>query len=185
MNSPQDDQFSEVMSFRKSLDAETDRGCGLMAAAFLDTELDRLLRSVLVEDDKVANELLDQSKPVGTFSSRIDLCYLLGLISPLSRRDFHLVRKIRNAFGHTHLPIGFGGKGTANRCRELTHHLRDGSDPPRKLFVSSAVGLLAVIHSAMNESERIAARKDPNLDRAKFEADRMMKEQLAGKRDDT
>jgi DNA-binding MltR family transcriptional regulator len=178
MDNAEDDQLAEVMDFRKSLNVETDRGCALMAAAFLDSELDRLLRSLLVEDGQIINELLGQGKPIGTFSSRIDLCFLLGLISPLSRRDFHLVRKIRNVFGHTHLPIGFDDQSIANRCRELTHHLRDSSDPPRKLFISSAVGLLAIVHSAMNERSRFVVRENPNIDRAKFAAYQLAKEKL-------
>ena len=185
MDSSEDNQFSEVMNFRKSLDAETDRGCALMAAAFLDTELERLLRSLLIEDEKVAGELLGQSKAIGTFSSRIDLAFMLGLTSSLSRRDLHLVRKIRNIFGHTHLPIEFEDQSIANRCKELTHHLRDQGDAPRKLFISAAVGLLAIIHSAMDNRERIVAREDPNLDRAKFEADQIMAKRREGKRDGT
>src|SRR5690606_13031617 len=185
MDSSEDAQFTEVMDFRKSLDAETDRGCSLMAAAFLDTELETLIRSFLVDHRRTADDLLGQSKPIGTFSSRIDLSFMLGLISPLSRRDLHLVRKIRNIFGHTHLPIGFDDQDISNRCRELTHHLRDGSDPPRKLFISSAVGLLAMMHSAMSKRERLVARANPNLDRAKFEADQIAKEVLTRSRDDT
>lgn len=152
-----------------------------MAAAFLDTELEKLLRSLLVEDERIADELLSQSKPIGTFSSRIDLSFMLGLISPLSRRDLHLVRKIRNTFGHTHQPVGFDDQAIANRCRELTHHLRDGGDPCRKLFISSAVGLLAIMHSGMRGRERLAARENPDLDLAKFKADQIAKETLARK----
>lgn len=174
MESSDDDQLLAVKGFRKSLDAETDRGCALMAAAYLDSELEQVIRLLLVDDKKVASDLLGQSKPIGTFSSRIDLCFMLGLVSPLSHRDLHLIRKIRNDFGHTHLPLAFDDQSIANRCRELTHHLREETDPPRKLFISSAVGLLAMIHSAMDKRDRIPTRKNPNLDRAKFEADQIM-----------
>lgn len=170
MQDSDDKQFEDVISFRRSLDEETDRGCALMAAAFLDSELNGLLRLLLVEDPRVADETLGQGKPIGTFSARIDLCYMLGLISPLSRKDFHLIRKIRNTFGHTHLPKTFSDQEIANRCKELTHHLRDEAASPRTLFVSSAVGLLAIIHSAMDKRQRISMRQNPDLDRARFGA---------------
>ena len=70
-----------VFEFRKTLTPETDRGCALMAAAYLDDRLGALLRAVFVDSD-IAGELLEQSKPLGTFSSRIDAVFLLGLLSP-------------------------------------------------------------------------------------------------------
>ena len=82
-------KFDEVMEFRSSLTPETDRGCALMAAAFLDSELELLLRAFVVKNKKVEDEMFGQSKPIGAFSSRIDLAYLLGLISADTRRDLH------------------------------------------------------------------------------------------------
>lgn len=85
------DRFDDVMQFRSSLSPETDRGCALMAASFLDSELGDLLRSYVVDDRSVADEVFGQAKPLGTFSSRIDAAYLLGLISANARRDLHLL----------------------------------------------------------------------------------------------
>ncbi|MNV42121.1 hypothetical protein D3C71_1337810 [compost metagenome] len=164
------DRFDEVADFRASLDPETDRGCVLMAASFLDSELELLLGNFVVNDSKVIEETFSQGKAVGTFSSRIDLAYLLGLIGKSARRDLHLIRKIRNAFGHTYRPLSFADQDISNRCRELTYTLRPDTDPPRKHFVSAAVGALAIIHSAMHKRERITLRADPDLDAAKARA---------------
>ena len=133
-------KFDEVMEFRSSLTPETDRGCALMAAAFLDSELELLLRAFVVKNKKVEDEMFGQSKPIGAFSSRIDLAYLLGLISADTRRDLHLIRKIRNDFGHVHRPISFEDQAIVNRCHELitsalTTRLQEKcSFPPRLVF---------------------------------------------------
>src|SRR5215471_683584 len=97
----------DVLRFRETLDAETDRGCALMAAAYLASLLEKLIRASLIGDIKKADELLGVSKPLGSFSSRIDLAHLLGHIGKSEHRDLQLIRKIRNDFGHTSNPLDF------------------------------------------------------------------------------
>ena len=63
-------KFPEVWTFRGTLEAETDRGCALMAAAYLDSQLEELIRASLIADTRATDELLGVSKPLGTFSSR-------------------------------------------------------------------------------------------------------------------
>lgn len=164
-------RLDDVMEFRDSLNPESDRGCALMAAAFLDAELDLLLRQCIV-DSRVAEDIFGQSRPLSTFSARIDLAFLLGLIDGVTHRDLHLIRKIRNDFGHVHAPLSFGEKAIAARCRELKVHFRSEDAEPRKIFISSAVAALAIIHTAMHKRERISERATPNLEnvREKVEA---------------
>lgn len=141
-------RLQTIIAFRTSLSAESDRGCALMAAAFLDSQLEELLRLCLVPDKDVSEELLSASKPLGTFSARIDMAYALGKIGPKARRDLHLIRKIRNDFGHDPNPIDFSLPLIANRCRELhfTHH--DKKAKSRSRFTNAVHGVLACIHSS-------------------------------------
>ena len=87
------EHFMEVFEFRKSLNAETDRGCALMVASFLDHKLQELLAAMFVDDPKVVSMLLTRSGSLGTFSARIDTSYALGLIGPNVRRDIHIDSK--------------------------------------------------------------------------------------------
>jgi DNA-binding MltR family transcriptional regulator len=119
-----------------------------MAAAYLDSQLTELLRRSFVDDPSIADELLGQSKPLGTFSSRIDLAYALGLIEKSVHRDLHLIRKIRNDFGHVPTPIEFDHPPIAGRCRELTHIYYEPDVSPRKRFLNTVMGVLASVHSA-------------------------------------
>ena len=166
-------RIDDVIEFRTSLNPESDRGCALMAAAFLDAELETVLRRYLVANDRVAEDLLGQSRPISSFSSRIDLAYLLGLIDHVTHRDLHLIRKIRNDFGHVHTPLTFDDKSIAARCREMKTHFRSSETLPRKIFISCAVGSLAILHSAMHDRKPIAERAVPNMEFARAAASKL------------
>ncbi len=94
-------------------------GCALMAAAFLDNKIRILLKSFFLDRPKIAEELFQSYGPLGTFSSRIDMAFMLGLLTSETYKDLHLIRKIRNDFSHTALPLTFSEESIANRCREL------------------------------------------------------------------
>ncbi len=74
-------QKKKVDSFRKSLTSESDRGCALFAAAYLDVSLSDLLYVSLVGNKNIEKDLFEGTAPLSTFSSRIKLAYYLGLIS--------------------------------------------------------------------------------------------------------
>ena len=136
-----------------------------MGAAFLDSELENLLRSIVVDNPSVTNYIFGQSCPISSFSARIDLSYLLGLISPSVRRDLHLVRKIRNDFAHMHHPATFELPAIASRCRELAHHFVAENQSPRRYYESTVIAVLATIHAV--KPARATERKDIDLERAR------------------
>ncbi|MGC2222312.1 MAG: hypothetical protein WA624_08070, partial [Methylocella sp.] len=149
-----------VFKFRETLTPETDRGCALMAAAFLDAQLEELFRKTWVDDPKALDEILGQTKPLGTFSARIDVAFLCGLINEKTKRDLHLIRKIRNDFGHEPAPISFATGKIASRCRELYHTYRGKDDGPRSLFTSATLGVLAMIHVAAHKVTKAGPAED-------------------------
>lgn len=144
----------EVLEFRSSLSGETDRGCALMAAAYLADQLERLLRHTLVDDQAAVDELFRHLGPLSSFSGRIELCYALGLLPAEARRDLHLVRKIRNDFGHVAKTLTFEEPAIAARCRELHHSGREAEARPRAKFTSAVMGLCAVIHFFIHRATR-------------------------------
>jgi len=74
-------QQENVAAFRKALTAESDRGCALFAAAYLDASLSDFLYVSLVSNKSIEKDLFEGSAPLATFSSRIMMAYYLGLIS--------------------------------------------------------------------------------------------------------
>jgi len=157
--------FREVFEFRASLNAETDRGCALMVASFLDHKLQKLLEAMFVDDAKIVSELFSHSGPLGTFSSRIDTAYALGLIGPNVQRDIHLIRKIRNEFGHSHQTLTLNDERIRSRCSELFHfNYIEATTAPRKMFVKTTMSILAVINSDLRRTEHRPVAKDLYLD---------------------
>jgi hypothetical protein len=60
-------RWSEVRDFRSSLIEETDRGCALLGASYLDGEIEKLLKDYLVDDTGVAEEIFRPDGPLGSF----------------------------------------------------------------------------------------------------------------------
>ena len=144
--------YGEVMTFRDTLDAETDRGCALMAAAYLDDQVERLLRHSLLSDGKSLDDLFGRSGPLSSFSSRIDLCFAMGLLPKLACRDLRLIRRIRNQFAHLATPLSFDDPAILDRCRELHHVTRPDALTGRQHFTNGALGVCGVIHAHLGQA---------------------------------
>jgi DNA-binding MltR family transcriptional regulator len=152
--------FEAAIDFRSSLNHESDRGCALMAAAYLDDRLAALLKSYFVDDSKVADELLGQSGPLGTFSARIDVAYSIGLLSHVERRALHLIRKIRNDFGHVPEPLSFTTQTIAEKCK----HLESMSFVKRSTHKAMFTGAVMAVLAALNVRQRAAHHRDRRKD---------------------
>jgi DNA-binding MltR family transcriptional regulator len=159
--------FEEVADFRFALNEETDRGCALMAGAFLDQELERLLEAKFVDDAAVFKRLVRADGPIGTFSSRIDLAYLLGLIGKRAQQDLHLIRKVRNEFAHKPQPTTFTADAVAARCRNFHSDGYPPNAPPRKKFTRAVLAVTAAIHSTMHSMVRSKPAEDTNLEESR------------------
>ncbi len=166
------DKAKAAFEFRRSLTPETDRGCALMAAAYLEDQLAELLTFYFTDDGKVVKELFEPAGPLGTLSSRIDIAYALGLIGPNARRELHLIRKVRNDFGHEPRPISFDHAPIASRCRELHQHQLLPGGSPRASFTRSVMGLLARIHGELRRTQHRDIGRDlliTDSDKKKFQ----------------
>jgi len=151
------------MVFRKALTPETDRGCALMAAAYLDERLKLLLQSRLVFDKKYVRRALDFNGPLGTFSSRIDFAYLLGLIPKNAQRDLHLMRKIRNEFAHVASSLNFESESVSAECKKFYFDGVVPEAPARSKFTRAAMGLLSFIDVAIFKTSHIEAAPDHDI----------------------
>lgn len=114
------EQMKEMLQFKLALNEESDRGCALMAASFIDIRIKQLIEKQFIKD-KCTNELLASSGPIGTFSNRINIAFSLALIPAGMRRDLHILRKIRNDFAHDSSPISFETHHIKSRCFELKY----------------------------------------------------------------
>jgi DNA-binding MltR family transcriptional regulator len=101
------------------LEHESDRGAVLITAAWVDDALKEYLRSHLIDDSIVVDKLLGLDRPLGTFSSRITLCYCMGFIGPQIRSDLDVIRDVRNDFAHVRSEISFSTDSIRDRSLNL------------------------------------------------------------------
>jgi DNA-binding MltR family transcriptional regulator len=166
--------ITDVDKLRFELNKETDRGCALLATAFLDNILKELLRVYLVDDEKCFHDLSSGTGGLSTFSSRIELSFLLGLISPMQRRDINLIKKIRNDFAHSMEIISFEDEAISNRVKEL-YHLYSGQDSKvRTRFIRVVFSIAGLIQGHIQVTER--REKKENLDLTTPQIKRMIEE---------
>ena len=159
------ERIRKICQFREILISESDRGCALMAAAFIDDSLALLLRSSLVSDRKVLTDLFSHNGPLGTFSGKINLAYSMGLISKNVKRELHVLRRIRNEFAHTAAQIGFTETAISTSCHSLELHGRKADASPRTKFTSSMTGLLIAIEEGLLKSSAIEPPADYDASR--------------------
>jgi DNA-binding MltR family transcriptional regulator len=162
--------LDRVLEFRESLNPETDRGCGVAAAAFIDEELKVLLKSVLADEIKLVELAFSQSGPLATFSSRIDFRLLMGLLSRAAWRDLHIIRKVRNDFAHSAKPLSFEDNAIRSRCSELSFSIRTKAASPRQHFTSAVCAVLACIHGSLIRAKRPTIPSDQLLSSQEKEA---------------
>lgn len=135
----------DLSKFVDELKRETDRGLPLVGAALLDDRLTETLRSFFCEGPS-ANKILDEANaPLGTFSSRTETCYALGLIDEFEYIEIGLIRKVRNEFAHAKHGVTFLSPRVQGLCSSLKSDLPQGADyplqDPRFRFTNAVVCL--------------------------------------------
>lgn len=118
--------------FDAEVGKESQRASAILAAAMLEQALEALLRGRLVPIPTQTDPLFDAAyAPLSSFSSKIDLCFRLGLISGPLTRDLHLIRKIRNDFAHNVTGCTFDDSAVRSRVLELVRSQRVVDTSPR------------------------------------------------------
>lgn len=127
-----------------SFTRQQDRGTALVAAAWVDDALEACLRAFLRRDDKALDEVFQPEGALGSFSTRIKLSFLLGLIGPTVRHDLDIIRSIRNDFAHFREQLRFTHHSVRDRCGRLhaarAYELGTGEpirSPRKKYLVTS------------------------------------------------
>jgi len=132
------------------------RGWAIIAASQLDEQLTALLRAFFVDDQRSADQLLEDTGAISAFGARIELAFLLGLISARERRMLNLIRKIRNDFAHNSRIASFSQSPIKDRCLELDAtnilepgelgELGDQRKPEGKFFAAFSFLLFVLLH---------------------------------------
>lgn len=125
-----DNHAEDLLKFTEELQKETDRGLPLVGTALIDEKLLETLNSFFIKCKSSKRLLEEGNAPLGTFSSKIELCYALGLIDDYEYSEINLIRKIRNEFAHARHGLSFQTEKITGLCSSLQSDLPEGSGYP-------------------------------------------------------
>ena len=86
-----------------------------------------------MQDKKIDERLFLPSGPLGSFSAKIDLAYISGLITKSAHSDLVRVKEIRNAFAHNLEIKDFQSNKIRDNVKNLTlinSHIKNFEDKP-------------------------------------------------------
>lgn len=170
-NSSDDKLIDETMGTVAVLLPESDRGAVLVAAAFVDAQLEALLAARLVQSIDPAEDLKDErlkQYPKSVFadarllqstSSKEMIAFMCGLISQQEFRECKMIRDIRNSFAHSIFTASFDIQSVRDRCESLRKSRADNVDldgdpiDARTMFLWAATRLAVTFAARAQEIE--------------------------------
>lgn len=116
----------------------------------------------MIEDALEVAKLLKPERPLGTYGSRVTICYCLGIIGKKVTADLRLAGKIRNQFAHQILAT-FSDPKISSWCKQLQWHKETMGEPPaaasdRDLF-QVGVNQLVTHLAGIRDVSRLSKRK--------------------------
>ena len=158
----------KAMSLLDSLSKESDRGLALLATAYIDKAMEELLVAFFLNDKKICKSIFEGYSPLATFSSKIDISFLCGLIPVKAKQDLHLIRKIRNEFAHYPSEITFESAKIDKLCNQLYYDIFIGKISLRRKFQRCVLSILGMINAETFSSKHRAKRADIDLEADEF-----------------
>lgn len=138
--------ITTTLIFQRELKEGSDRTCLLMAASFLESELERVLKIKLVGDPAFKYDLFDFKGPLGDLSSKSRMGYALGIISEKMMANLFLIDALKNEFVRDYKATTFEDPLVTQQIYNLTAGLYLKYEaPPRRYFCNAAYTTLTFI----------------------------------------
>lgn len=133
---------ADIARYRELVLAESDRGAVIMASALVERALEEAIRAYLIAP---AGGIADgwfkgPNAPFQSFSAKITLGRALGIYGPLLEKSLTGVRRIRNAFAHSMIPLDFSHPTVKAACVKLKGHGELQADA-RFIFLGVCIAL--------------------------------------------
>ena len=109
---------TDISGAIEQLEKDSDRAVGLVGAAIVEHWLTQAIQARLHQGD-MAERMFRSSGPLGSFSAKIDLAFLMGLIGLEFHGDLVVMKSIRNAFAHKLETATFASKKIRDLCSKF------------------------------------------------------------------
>ena len=135
-----------LIDFIQELRGSSDRVAAIISLSLMDTILTIMIRSFSIDGNIAEDNLLQVNRPLGTFSAKMNFCYLFGLISKTERDALKLLNDMRNDFAHKLEAKSFNDQKTGDRIVTLGEILlidrKKGNDIKTREVFDRAVNVL-------------------------------------------
>ncbi|WP_426687216.1 hypothetical protein [Rhodanobacter ginsengiterrae] len=137
------------MTLVEEMSGESDRAVAVVGAAWVEEAIGKAIESFLENHSEAKQRLFNGAGPLATFSAKIDLARLLGLMTDAIHSDLHTVRKIRNDFAHLvahkteHTRLTFSSDHIKDKCLALRCVTTERHTDPRVAFTRACATLNA------------------------------------------
>jgi DNA-binding MltR family transcriptional regulator len=112
------------------IEKDSDRAAAIVIAVIIERRLTQQIEARLHKHPKIHKQLFRTSGPLGSFSAKIDLAHILGILSAEAHRDLVTTKDIRNAFAHYLDITNFKSQRIRDLCFNLKlveKHVVEGS----------------------------------------------------------
>lgn len=113
--------FEELLTVFQLLETESDRGCALIAGAWLENLLQMAIDCHFADCGPDFRQRLYEGSgaPLGTFAAKIKIGRALSIYDAGIQKRFEKVKDIRNAFAHALRPLDFANPTIVSACTGL------------------------------------------------------------------
>lgn len=136
-------EYPDLGKLVEELSTESDRGAVIISVAVLEGLLGDILATYLQNGDEI-EDTLGSFGPLGSLSTRADICFGLGLLSKKERTAIRKIQKIRNRFAHI-LSVSFANQDISDRCSAISFAEFGPDSAPissRDVFLANVLNLL-------------------------------------------
>lgn len=104
----------------EQMEFDSDRAAAIVAGSIVEQRLEQALRSRMkANKPKETGDIFRSSGPLGSFSSKIAISYLLGMLSDDAHHDVLILKNVRNDFAHKLDFDHFDLPSSKDRCKRL------------------------------------------------------------------
>lgn len=118
----EDKEVELFEKFTKVVEKESDMVLSILSATIIDQLLlDIIKKKLLHTEGEIGNRLFEGERGLlGTLSSKIKICYQLGLFDEEFCKTLNFIRKIRNSFAHTIIENTFSDERVKGHLSSLS-----------------------------------------------------------------